>query len=168
MLRSAHHHVKVEPDLVPMLDLTFNLITFFIMVTNISQDVYDQRIRLPVAGSASPIGDPARDRLVLNIDDRGRLLINNQVLGTEEAIKEIDFQADLARLNARAAGEDISPGQPLPTTVVLRADQGTPFSDVFALITACQGQGYTKFDLRALSQPSTRRAAAGPAAGGEG
>lgn len=144
--------IKVEPDLTPMLDLTFNLMTFFIMVSNLSQEVYDQRIRLPVAGSASPITDSSQDKLVLNLDSDGRLLINNKVLGTQEALKEIEFQAELARLNLRAAGGDTTSGEPLPTTVILRADQSTPFSEVFAIITACQSQGFTRFDLRAISQ----------------
>ncbi len=142
---------KVEPNLTPMLDLTFNLMTFFIMVSNLSQDVYDQRIRLPVAGSANPITEASTDTLVLNIDRDGRLLFNDRELATEEAVKEIRFQADLARLNASSVGKSIGPGEPLPTTVVLRADQETPFDEVFTLVTACQSQGFTKFDLRATS-----------------
>lgn len=146
---------KAEPDLVPMLDLTFNLITFFIMVSNMSQDVYDQRIRLPVAGSAQPITDAARDRLVLNIDQEGRLLINARTLGTLDATREIELQADLVRLNSRVAGKELKVGDPLPTTVVLRADQATPFSEVFQIISACQGQGFTRFDVRATSVRSS-------------
>jgi biopolymer transport protein ExbD len=152
-------HVKTEADLTPMLDLTFNLMTFFIMVFNLGQDVYDQRVRLPIAGSASPIEDAVKDRLVLNISADGKLLINNKELGTEEAIKEIEFQAELVRLNLRATNAEASPGTPLPTTVILRADQATPFTRVYSLITACQSQGFTQFDLRASS---------GPAGGGEG
>lgn len=147
---------KVEPNLTPMLDLTFNLMTFFIMVSNLSQDVYDQRIRLPVAGSANPITEVSADTLVLNIDREGRLLFNDRELGSEEAVKEIRFQADLARLNASSVGRTIGPGETLPTTIVLRADQDTPFDEVFTLVSACQSQGFTKFDLRATSQMAPR------------
>lgn len=154
MPASQLSEVKCQPDLTPLLDLVFQLMTFFIMVSNFSQDIFDQSIRLPVAGSARPISDPAQDRLVLNIDDRGRLLFNNQALGADEAIKQIEFQASFARLNAEAAGVPVSPGEPLPTTVIFRADRQTEFSDVFRLISACQAQGFTKFDLRALSGPS--------------
>jgi biopolymer transport protein ExbD len=144
-------HLIVEPDLTPMLDLTFNLITFFIMVSNMSQDVYDQRVRLPVAGSAAPLAEAGTDRLVLNIDSDGRLLFNERTLSTEEAVKEIRFQADLARLNAESIGKAIPPGAPLPSTVILRADRDTPFGEVFTIITACQAQGYLKFDLRGVT-----------------
>ncbi|CAN5745626.1 biopolymer transporter ExbD [soil metagenome] len=155
MARPVLHDVKYQPDLTPLLDVVFQLMTFFIMVSNFTQDIFDQSIRLPVAGSAQPIKDPMQDRLVLNIDDRGRLLFNNRALGTEEAIKQIEFQASLARLNAEVAGNAISPGEPLPTTVIFRADRYTEFSDVFRLISVCQAQGFIKFDLRALSGPGS-------------
>ena len=35
----------------------FQLITFFMLVINFSTDNYDQRVRLPVAGSARPVED---------------------------------------------------------------------------------------------------------------
>ncbi|RUL87611.1 ExbD/TolR family protein [Tautonia sociabilis] len=154
MARPVLHDVKYQPDLTPLLDVVFQLMTFFIMVSNFNQEVYDQRVRLPVAGSARPIVDATEDKLVLNIDPEGRLLFNNQALGTEQAIKEIRYQADLARLNADAAGVPISAGEPLPTTIILRADRETPFTEVFALVRACQDVGFTRFDLRALSGPA--------------
>lgn len=154
MARPVLHDVKYQPDLTPLLDVVFQLITFFIMVSNFSQEVYDQRVRLPVAGSARPILDADEDKLVLNIDPEGRLLFNNQTLSTDRAIKEIRFQADLARLNSDAAGVSLSAGEALPTTIILRADREAPFTEVFALIRACQDVGFARFDLRALSGPS--------------
>lgn len=154
MLRSLLRNVKCEPDLTPLLDLVFQLIAFFIMVSNFNQDVYDQRVRLPVAGSARPILNPAEDKLVLNIDPTGRLLFNNQVLSAEEAIKQIRYQADLARLNADTAGLTLAAGEPLPTTIILRADREAPFTEVFRLIRACQDVNFARFDLRALSSSS--------------
>ena len=153
MPRPTLHDVKTEPNLTPLLDVVFQLMTFFLMVSNFSQEIYDQRVRLPVAGSASPITDPAEDKLVLNVDPDGRLLFNNRALSTDEAVKEIRFQADLARLNAAAAGVTPEAGETLPTTVILRADRATPFDEVFALVRACQDSGFGRFDLRALSGP---------------
>ena len=153
MARPVLHDVKYQPDLTPLLDVVFQLMTFFIMVSNFSQEIYDQRVRLPVAASANPITDPAEDKLVLNVDPEGRMLFNNRDLRTAEAIEQIEFQAQLARRNAQVAGLSLSDADPLPTTVILRADRETPFSEVFALVRACQQAGFTKFDLRALSSP---------------
>ena len=68
---------KAEPNLTPLLDVVFQLITFFMLVINFSNDNYDQRVKLPVAGSARPVEDGEKvdeDRLVLNVDKEGHLL----------------------------------------------------------------------------------------------
>ena len=156
MSGSVSGEIKAEPNLTPLLDVVFQLITFFMLVINFSADNYDRRVRLPVAGSARPSdpGQGAKDRLVLNIDKDGKLLFNGQALDTEAAIKEIGLQAELVRLgvnlNAKG-GKEIKPGEELPTTLVVRADRETPFSQVHALITACQTNGFRKFALKAMT-----------------
>ena len=57
MSASMNSDVKAEPNLTPLLDVVFQLITFFMLVINFSQDNFDSRIRLPVAGSARPQDD---------------------------------------------------------------------------------------------------------------
>jgi len=46
---------SAEPNLTPLLDVVFQLITFFMLVINFSNENYDARVRLPVAGSARPV-----------------------------------------------------------------------------------------------------------------
>jgi biopolymer transport protein ExbD len=150
---SVSSEVSATPNMTPLLDVVFQLITFFMLVINFSNDNYDQRVRLPIAGSARPL-DAAKvseDRLVLNIDRDGRLLITGEILDSERATREIHFQADLIKLNAKAAGLKVDAAEGLPTTVVLRADRATPFSQLFRMITACQAEGFRKFDLKAMS-----------------
>ena len=74
MSASQDTSLKAEPNLTPLLDVVFQLITFFMLVINFSQDNFDSRIKLPVAGSARPQDDAkalAEDRLVLNVDSKG-------------------------------------------------------------------------------------------------
>ncbi len=156
MSASATTALKAEPNLTPLLDVVFQLITFFMLVINFSNDNYDIRIKLPVAGSARPLDDPskaAEDRLVLNIDKQGQLLFNGKVLSGGQAAETIKFEAQLARLNTKTvrgkAGADALEG--LPTRIVIRADRDTPFSPIYAIITACQANGFQKFDLKAMN-----------------
>ena len=146
---------KAEPNLTPLLDVVFQLITFFMLVINFSNENYDARVRLPVAGSARPVeeGDKSamEDRLVLNVDRQGRMLMTGRVLTSTQAIQEIKHQADLVKLNVRAAGLKPDPSGGLPTTIVLRSDRDTPFSSIYTLITACQANGFHKFALKAMS-----------------
>ena len=62
MSASMSQGLKAEPNLTPLLDVVFQLITFFMLVINFSQDNYDSRIKLPVAGSARPLDDAAKLR----------------------------------------------------------------------------------------------------------
>ena len=153
MAGSASIELKAEPNLTPLLDVVFQLITFFMLVMNFSNDNYDQRIRLPVAGSARPIEDEAHveDRLVLNVDQDGHLLIGGEVQPLHKAIQTIKHEADLVKLNLKAGGIKLDASGSLPTTIVLRADKETSFSSVLGLIKACQANGFRKFALKAMN-----------------
>ena len=71
-------------------------------------------MHLPVAGSARPVEDSQRvseDRLVLNVDKDGHLLVGGQAQPLNEAIQTIKHQADLVKLNLKAAGLKYRSGQ---------------------------------------------------------
>jgi len=149
-----HSELTAEPNLTPLLDVVFQLITFFMLVINFSSENYDQRVRLPIAESARPIEDDQRvseDRLVLNVDSEGHLLIGGEVQPLHKAIQTIKHQADLVKLNLRAAGGKLDPSGSLPTTIILRADKEATFASVISLIKACQSNGFRKFNLKAMS-----------------
>jgi biopolymer transport protein ExbD len=146
---------KAEPNLTPLLDIVFQLITFFMLVINFSNENYDARVRLPVAGSARPTEEgekaAAEDRLVLNVDRQGHLLMSGQLLPASKALQEIKHQADLVKLNLKAAGLKPDASGGLPTTIIVRADRDTPFSSLYTLISACQSNGFRKFALKAMT-----------------
>jgi biopolymer transport protein ExbD len=155
MSGSITTELKAEPNLTPLLDVVFQLITFFMLVINFSSDNYDQRIRLPVAGSARPVEDEQRvseDRLVLNIDREGHLLVGGEAQPVNTAIQTIRHHADLVKLNLKGAGLKPDATGGLPTTIVLRADRETTFASVMTLINACQSYGFRKFALKAMSE----------------
>jgi biopolymer transport protein ExbD len=149
--------MKAEPNLTPLLDVVFQLITFFMLVINFSSENYDQRVRLPVAESAQPMEDSDRiseDRLVLNVDTEGHLLIAGEVQPLHKALQTIKHQADLVRLNMKAAGVKVDQAKGLPTAIVFRADKDANFGDIFPLIKGCQANGFRKFVLKAMSAAS--------------
>ncbi len=153
MAGSIGGEIKAEPNLTPLLDVVFQLITFFMLVFRISGENFDQRVKLPVASSARPAeGTSAdEDRLVLNIDHDGNLLWGPKVLNMEQAQKELNTQAQLVRLNLKVRGKDAKPGDALPTVIVVRADRSTTFSQIYRLITTCQANGFTRFNLKAMN-----------------
>ena len=146
--------MKAEPNLTPLLDVVFQLITFFMLVINFSTDNYDQHVRLPVAGSARPIEDAkqvSEDRLVLNVDREGHLLMGGETQPLHKAIETIKHHAELIRINLKVASIKLNKTGDLPTTIILRADKDTDFSSLIGVIKACQSQGFRKFALKAMT-----------------
>ncbi len=154
MAATMHSEFKAEPNLTPLLDVVFQLITFFMLVINFSNENYDKRVRLPIAETAKPLEDAqqvSEDRLVLNIDSEGHLLMGGEVQPLHVAIQTIKHQADLVRLNLKASNVKPDPTGGLPTTVILRGDRDVTFGTLMPIIKACQSSGFRKFALKAMS-----------------
>jgi len=63
-------HLKpsvAETDMTPMIDMTFQLIAFFMIVTNFEQTQADERVRLPADELAVPPDQPRENALVVNV-----------------------------------------------------------------------------------------------------
>ena len=54
MSGSVSSEVTADPNLTPLLDMVFQLITFFMLVINFKSAELDLALDLPVVGSARP------------------------------------------------------------------------------------------------------------------
>jgi biopolymer transport protein ExbD len=100
---------KLDPNLTPILDMVFQLITFFMLVINFKAAELDLTLKLPVLGSAKPLPEgPGVKILVLNV---------------QQATKcpQCDAYATLVRLTDEGTGK--------VTGYVLRCEKGhdTPY-----------------------------------------
>ena len=156
MSHSAGSEVKSEPNLTPILDMVFQLITFFMLVINFKSAELDLTLNLPVVGSARPVPDHGEGVLVLNIksiDGRPAVTFYGRVLAGSDQIRSyIAGEGQASRMKAKVTRDDIDSGKAeLKETIVIRADDRAAFGDVNSVVTACQEQGYRKFALKALS-----------------
>jgi len=139
-----------EPDLTPMLDMVFQLITFFMLVMNMKAAALDMSLKLPVVGSARPVDTKGKEELlVINVTDDG--MINTYGIKREPG-PYIRSEAQVSRISAKQKGETIEPGGELPTRVVIRCDRNTPFKTLYAVIQLCQDEGFVDFALRAMER----------------
>jgi biopolymer transport protein ExbD len=151
MSGSVSSNVKAEPNLTPILDMVFQLITFFMLVINFKSAEMDLSLKLPVVGSARPVDSKGqKELLVLNIDDVGTLKIYNRPVANIDGYIQQEAQASM--MAARLKPEDIEAGEELPTTIVIRADRATPFKMLNRVIKACQDNGFRKFALKAINK----------------
>jgi biopolymer transport protein ExbD len=139
-----------RPNLTPILDMVFQLITFFMLVANFQAASLDQNLRLPVVGSARPVeSQGVESLLVLNIDKEGNLIVYGQPRPIKDYIAK---EANASLIAARRTLPDIQEGQDLPTIVVVRADRNTPCRLFNNVIRECQARGFRKFALKCMNK----------------
>lgn len=145
-----------EVDMTPMIDIVFQLIAFFMVITNFEQTQADERVKLPRDAMAKPPEVKRENKLTLNIgfnrDKQGNLLPGpNNYRGpylfiSGEQVKVEDCQGKLSgeRQFFNALGTELS-----DVTVEIRADAAVPMGQVQKLIQACQEQEFQRFALKA-------------------
>jgi biopolymer transport protein ExbD len=149
-------------DMTPMIDMTFQLITFFMFVLNFSKESADERVRLPIADQATPVEGATEEPLFLNVDRDARLLAIGQawdIVTDQPAIETyLRREASLSRRNMQyaaatdpTAAADLQAGR-LWSTVIIRADKSTPYRGIRGLIEQCQKIGFYKFAIRAMPE----------------
>src|SRR5215211_1328704 len=137
MSGSLSHSASAEPNLTPMLDMVFQLITFFMLVINFKSASMDLNMKLPVVGSARPVETKGQeDLLILNVNQEGKFTIYGNI--RDDIENYIAGEAQASQMKARASNPNFKFGDELPTTVVIRADVGTRFSLLNRVIKACQ------------------------------
>ena len=138
-----------KPNLTPMLDMVFQLVTFFMLVMNFKAASMDLTLKLPVIGSAQPADARGQGSvLVLNINADGQLVVYGE---KQDADKYIANEASAAYYVAKVDKPDLKYGDELPVTIVLRADKDIPFHLLNHLVQLCQRNGFRKFQYRAMN-----------------
>lgn len=130
----------LEPDLTPMIDMTFNLIAFFMFTINFADAERIEQIMLPKSSLAKPPEGLADYQFILNLDDDGSVWFDGQ------RIEKIELINPLLRREVRAAERQ---GVPPPRiSVIIRGHEDSQSGKVQRLIQQCQENELEKFLLR--------------------
>ena len=149
---SAGSEDSGEPDLTPILDMVFQLITFFMLVVNFKAAAMDLSLELPIVGSARPVDSKssAEELIVLNISKDGKLKAYREDRPDIKGFIENEAKASL--IQARVKNPELKLKDELPAQVVIRADKATPYAHVNKVITTCQEYGFRNFSLKAMNK----------------
>jgi biopolymer transport protein ExbD len=150
MSGSVSNEASAEPNLTPMLDMVFQLVTFFMLVMNFKAASMDLTLKLPVVGSAKMVDTKGTvDLLVLNVDAEGHLRVYGQDKDVQQYLRT---EAMTSLLVAQRKNPALKLGDELPSIVVIRADKATPFRLLNRVITGCQEFGFRNFALKAMNK----------------
>jgi biopolymer transport protein ExbD len=144
--------VKADPNLVPLLDLVFQLIMFFMICVQFTTAQVNEDIKLPVAQSARAMDKSLVDVLFLNMDAKGHLIIIGEPkpLSTLGQVRYyLGQQFADAKRSAQQRGDKSGK---VNTTVIIRADRDANWNKVYELLLMCKEAGYSKLQLRAYTK----------------
>jgi len=141
-----------EPNMTPMIDIVFLLMTFFTLVINFSQSESNEEIHLPKSELAQPPETAPAEPLTLQITDKEEILVGQTICkldlpghassGNGKPLSEM-FREELRVLKTV---DNVEPGD---LTVIVRADEEVETGFVQRVIQVCQNSGMESFTLRA-------------------
>lgn len=119
--RKTMHLPKLELQLIPMIDVIFFLLTFFILTWNLARWETQMNITVPTATESTETRRQPGE-IVVNIDKGGQVLVNQKVF---------DQPALLTLLK--------SIGRQFPDqSIIIRADRGVEYRYVIQVLDVCR------------------------------
>jgi len=145
-------------DMTPMIDVVFQLITFFIVALSFEESQAEKEVTLPVADQAKPPKDNLEKELfVFNVVDLNKrkvdgslvfppgttpYVVSGKHVKTETLRKELDVAAEYSR--ARGGTKDVE------SAVIIRGDRDAAWIFIVAAMKQCREAGFIKVYLTAL------------------
>ena len=127
-------------DMTPMIDMTFQLIAFFMFVSNFSEAEQDDRIQLPQSQLAKPSDAPLDSPITLQLTKGSSVVYGGELINLGELGTYLEREKT-ALLDAAK--------EPAESTIIVRADGSAKTGEVQEIIKVCQEKGFVKFALRA-------------------
>jgi biopolymer transport protein ExbD len=129
-LRDRRSFTKPEVMIIPMIDVMFFLLVFFMISTLYMVDVKTIAVHLPQAAHSDT---QAKVNYLVTLKKDGTLWLDDRQIDTSDLLKRAAAEC---RINPQFA-------------VVIRADQGLDYGQVVALLDELKGAGITHFGLAA-------------------
>jgi biopolymer transport protein ExbD len=132
-----------EGDMTSMIDMVFQLIIFFMVLINFSQDDQNQAIKLPSSELAKPAEAPLENPIVLNLAFNGNVYVGPETATIAGLRPLLELESKVLTAKGKSAKD---------ANIIIRADGNTAGGMVQELIKKCQESGYEKFALRAKEE----------------
>jgi len=114
----------IHIDFVPMADVLFNLLIFFLLATTIAQVEREMHIALPAANSSTPISAALRE-IVVNVENDGQIVVGGRKMQVDELRAAV---TDAVKQNAEQK-------------VTVRGDRRTAYENVVRVLDVCKAGG---------------------------
>ncbi|MEX2176672.1 MAG: biopolymer transporter ExbD [Pirellulaceae bacterium] len=133
-----------EIDYTPMIDMTFQLIAFFVILINFADAEQDERVQLPSSALAKPPQAPLETPITIQMVRDGSIVMGGQLYADADAIKPLLLNEQYVLESQDRSATD--------ATIIIRAHKDAKTGLVQNVIKVCQDVGFEKFTLRAKSE----------------
>ncbi|HEX4128939.1 MAG TPA: biopolymer transporter ExbD [Pirellulales bacterium] len=142
MPKRKQHDVSAEADMTPMIDMTFQLIAFFMVLINFAEDNQNALVKLPSSELAKIPEEQIASPIVLQVSKEGKVVFNGDELpiGGPQLKKALLNEAQILR------AKNLDPSV---ANIIIRGHGLVPTGKVQELIKVCQDTKFEKFSLRA-------------------
>ncbi len=134
-------------DMTPMIDVTFQLIAFFLFVLNFTEVDQDQRVNLPLSELARPPEVPYDEPLTIQLMSNESIVFAGDSLTRDGLKSALLREAQIIKAHPEKRVSDV--------TVVIRADRNAATGKVQELIQICQEAEFDTFALRGKQSQSS-------------
>lgn len=128
-----------QVNLMPLIDMVFLLLIFFLVATTIAQDERDKKVKLAITGAPAALSDPPQ-MVVINIRENGDVLVNGQQKSHEQ----------LRGILRKA--KDASP----PRDILIRADSDSKHKHFADVVDVCHGVGVAAINIGYVHDPTKK------------
>jgi biopolymer transport protein ExbD len=164
-LHRTDTHTDMEPDMTPMIDCVFQLIIFFMLITDMTQKELEQLVLPEAEKAVEDKPDPTIVRPIINILANGEIWVKKEKYfdpENDDNYKRLgEYLSDqAAKMPKEPVYEDQPNGPKAPANPMLvRADQSTPFHYIQKVMELCGRQGIQiwKIELAATDEESARK-----------
>src|SRR5215468_2466137 len=118
---------SIHIDFVPMADVLFNLLIFFLLATTIAQVEREMAVALPSAAAAAPISQELRE-IIVNVDREGKIVVAGQPVEPERLREQLE------------SAVKANPQQ----KVSVRGDREAAYASVARALDICKGAGVSE------------------------
>jgi biopolymer transport protein ExbD len=129
-----------EADMTPMIDMTFQLVAFLMIMCNFTESDADARVILPESVLAKPVDTTPDNFFTIQLTEDGTCILEGREVGLGGVLDMLQRKAQYYETRKK----------PLPdVTVIIRGHGKAPTGKVQELIKKCQEARFEKFVLRA-------------------
>ncbi len=125
--------------MTPMIDMTFQLIAFFMVLINFAQTEANDHVVLPNSQLVKPPEAPIEHAIILQVGADGRIYIGGDDYTTETL--RIGLDQELAVVRAEG-------GSPMDANVIIRGHRDVATGEIQEVIRVCQDRKLENFALR--------------------